>query len=300
MQSGTGNFARRIKPIYIRAAKLIHGNTTHMIMSGRPDRDWLNGRVKPRCKASRVDRWETRSKSRCQWPRIQKHTVIFGEMRKNATRHHVPGRKILAIHEEMALFIHKPCTFAAHRLRHKRQRRRFNRESRRMELNKLQILQSGTTCCRKHQAMPDGPKRICAMPEKTANASGGKQNPVCRNIGNLFIFDDLYARDPGIANKNAPCGSLKKRNGGGLTNLANQRLHDGGTGTIATAMQNAMAAMCGLQPQSQIPISLAVKIHTICQQRLHKRGSSGDDFPNSFALAQPCPGCKRISNVKIN
>ncbi len=257
MKSRAGGFAAGPKPFDGAAAFRIHFDAAHVIMRRRPDRDRLVRRIDAGVGAKRGDRGKARGEIEpLDVARIEKDAMTRRHVAPDRAGDDIARREFGAghgRHKARACLVDQDCAFAAHRFADEFQREAGGIERRRMELDEFEIGKLRAGARREREALAEGARRIGAMLKEAADAARRDDDAACRqkqrmalrplgeNAAHRAIFDKKAARGNILDH-----GDRRRR-----AHRFGERADDFAPRRVAARMNDALAAMRGLKPETK-------------------------------------------------
>lgn len=216
----------------------------------------------------------------------------------NATCHGVARGEFRARHvcqKASASFVDEQGAFATDRFADQPHRAPGGIERGGMELDEFEIDKLGAGARGNRQTLAEAAERIGAIAEKAAYATcsqhdaAGRQDNVARRAG------CQYTGDRAVFDQQAPCLAMfEHRYRRRPPDRDSQRAHQFATGRVACRMNDAAAAMCGLEPEAQFAVLRTVEGNAKACQFFDCAGRDFDDAPSHTFVAQPVAGGQRV------
>ena len=154
----------------------IYRDAPHVVMGGRTHRDRLQGGINPERRTDSGDDWEMLGKVATErGSGIEENAVAVGLVAPNRARDDVTRRKLAARHaghKACPRFIDQCRALATHRFADQGQRMTSGIERRRVELDKLEVNQSGTGPRRNRETLAKRSPGVRGVEEQPADAAG--------------------------------------------------------------------------------------------------------------------------------
>ncbi len=197
MKSGSGDLAAGPQAGDGRPAARRHRHPAHVVVSRRPDRDRLPGRIEPGGVTDRGDGREAPRETAAERdPGIEKHFLPRGDLPPDGAGDHVPGCQLGAGHvghEALAAAVDQDGAFAPDRLRGQRHRIGAQRQRGRMELDELQVAQDRPGPRGERQAAADRAQRVGRRRIESANSAGRQHDGPRSQEPRSTVLDTVQA-----------------------------------------------------------------------------------------------------------
>jgi hypothetical protein len=304
VQPGAGDLAARPQARERATSVLIDGDAPHVVMGGRSHRDRLHRGINSDLRTDSGDHRKMLGKLAPErGSGIEEYTVAVGQVVPDRARHDVTRGKLTARHADHKArprFVDQCRALATHCFADQRQRMTSGIERRRVELDKLQVNQSGPGPRRNCQTLAKRSPRVRGVEEQPADAAGRQHDTAGGQQHRTECRCRQHAADHAVNDHQSTYFEIFQQcDRGCLPHRSRKRPHDLSAGAIASGMNNPASSVRRLPAQAYCSSRTTVKAYPVLQQRFDSGRPGCGDLFGDVGITQAVACGERIREVKF-